>query len=90
MERDIIKTMDDLEQKSEKKPPYPLESLGEDLSNLAFTLAGIREKIKLANKNAVITKKPHKLDIAKNMSYKVKAMINIADACVKDFERLKF
>ena len=90
MEQDIVKTLDDLEQKSEKKPPYPLENLGEDLTNLAFCLAGIREKVTLANKNAVITKNAAKKEIVNKLRYKIKAMVGIADACIKDFERLKF
>ena len=90
METPEIKMLDDLTEKSPKKAPYPLETLGEDLSEFVFQLIGIKEKMKLAVKIAVITKDKKKNRVANKMLFKMKAISNIAEAFIKDFERLKF
>ena len=46
--------------------------------------------MKLAVKNAVITKDKKKNRVANKMLFKIKAISNIAEAFIKDFERLKF
>ena len=79
-----------MQEKSKKMPPYPLDCLDEDLSNLAYNLHALNEKIKLACKNAVIVKDEKKTRIARNMLFKSKALINITDALAKDFGKLKF
>jgi len=90
MEAPAIKMLDYLTEKSPKKAPYPLDSLGEDLSEFAFQLMGIQEKMNLAIRNAVITKNEKKKAIADKMIFKLKTIVNITNAFIKDYDRLKF